>query len=69
MSSGVSPRHGSDLALRWLWCKPAAVAPIQVQLFKKKSRLYGEGGGIRERRKNIVLPREEKKEVMATSRK
>ena len=29
MSCGVGHRHGSDLALLWLWCKPAAVAPIR----------------------------------------
>ena len=29
MSCGVVLRHGSDLALLWLWCRPAAVAPIQ----------------------------------------
>ena len=25
---GVGQRHGSDLALLGLWCRPAAVAPI-----------------------------------------
>ena len=29
MSYGVGRRHASDLALLWLWCKPAATAPIQ----------------------------------------
>ena len=28
MSSGVGRRHGSDLGLLWLRCRPAAVAPI-----------------------------------------
>ena len=28
MSSGVGHRCGSDPALPWLWCKPAAVALI-----------------------------------------
>ena len=28
MSSGVVCRHGSDLALPWLWCMQAATAPI-----------------------------------------
>ena len=27
MSYGVGHRRGSDLALLWLWCRPAAVAP------------------------------------------
>ena len=25
----VCHRHGSDLALLWLWCRPAATAPIR----------------------------------------
>ena len=29
MSCGVSRRHGLDLVLLWLWCRPAAVAPIR----------------------------------------
>ena len=29
MSCGVGCRCGSDLALLWLWCRPAAVALIQ----------------------------------------
>ena len=29
MSCGVGRRHGLDLALLWLWRRPAAVAPIR----------------------------------------
>ena len=29
MSCGVGCRHDSDPALLWLWCRPAAVAPIR----------------------------------------
>ena len=29
MSCGVGHRHGSDLALLWLWHKPTAMAPIR----------------------------------------
>ena len=29
MSCGVGRRHGLDLALLWLWCRPAAVALIR----------------------------------------
>ena len=29
MSCGVGRRHGLDLALLWLWCRPAATAPIR----------------------------------------
>ena len=28
VSCGVGHRHGLDLALLWLWCRPAATAPI-----------------------------------------
>ena len=28
MSSGVGHRCGLDLAFLWLWCRPAAAAPI-----------------------------------------
>ena len=29
MSCGVGHKHGSDLMLLWLWCRPAAVAPTR----------------------------------------
>ena len=29
VSYGVGHRHGWDPALLWLWCRPAATAPIQ----------------------------------------
>ena len=29
MSCGVGQRSGSDPELLWLWCRPAAAAPIQ----------------------------------------
>ena len=29
MSCGVGLRRGLDLVLLWLWCEPAAVAPIR----------------------------------------
>ena len=29
VSCGISCRHGSDLALLWLWCRLAATAPIR----------------------------------------
>ena len=30
MSCGVGRGQGSDLALLWLWCRPAAVALIRL---------------------------------------
>ena len=29
VSCSVGHRHGSDLVLLWLWCRPAATAPIR----------------------------------------
>ena len=29
VSCGVGCRHGSDLALLWLWCRPVATVPIR----------------------------------------
>ena len=29
MSCGVGCRHGSNLVLLWLWCRPVATAPIR----------------------------------------
>ena len=34
MSYGVDHRLGSDPKLLWLWCKPAAAAPIQPLAWK-----------------------------------
>ena len=33
MSCGVGQRHGSDLALLWLQCRPAAVALIRMNIY------------------------------------
>ena len=34
MSCGVGCRHGSDPELLWLWCRPAATAPIRPLAWK-----------------------------------
>ena len=34
MGCGVVRRHGSDLVLLWLWCRPAAVVLIQPRAWK-----------------------------------
>ena len=34
VSCGVGRRHGSDSTLLWLWCKPAATAPIRPLAWK-----------------------------------
>ena len=53
MSCGVGCRWGLNLVLLWLWCRPAAVGPIQplawqfhtpqVQPLKKKERKKEKG--------------------------
>ena len=54
MSCGAGHRHGSDLALLWLWCMLAATVPIQslawepphvvgVDLKKKKAKKKKKG--------------------------
>ena len=30
MSCGIGRRHSLNLALLWLWCRPVAIAPIQL---------------------------------------
>ena len=57
MSCSVGHRHGLDLMLLWLWCRPAAVALIRpldweppyatdVALkSRKKKKAAGSGGG------------------------
>ena len=34
MSCGVGHRRGSDPMLLWLWCRPAATAPIGPQVWE-----------------------------------
>ena len=44
MSSGVGHRHRSDLALPWLWRRPAAAAPIQSLV---RELLYATGVALK----------------------
>ena len=49
MSCGVGCRHGLDLALLWLWCRPAATALIQTP--------YALGAALkRKKNKKIKIP-------------
>ena len=36
MSCGVGQRRGSNLALLWLWHRPAAAAPVQPLAWEPK---------------------------------
>ena len=49
MSCGVGCRHGSDPTLLWLWCRPAATAPIRPLVWEPP---YAAGAAL-EKTKNI----------------
>ena len=48
MSCGVGRRHGSDPKLLWLWCRPAAVAPMQPLAWEPP---YGTGAALKRQKK------------------
>ena len=48
MSCGVGHRCSSDLALLWLWCGPAAVAPIQPPAWEPP---YATGAALKRKKK------------------
>ena len=49
MSCGVGCRHGLDLALLWLWCRPAAITPIQPLAWEPP---YALGAALKRRKIN-----------------
>ena len=48
MSCGVDHRHGSDLALLWLWHRLAAAAPIRPQAWEPP---YAVGAPLRKKKR------------------
>ena len=48
MSCGVGRRHGSDLALLWLWCRPEATALIRPLAWEP---LYAAGVALKKKKK------------------
>ena len=50
MSCGVDHRCSLDLALLWLWCRPAAMAPIQPREFP-----YATGVAIKRKKEKVYL--------------
>ena len=48
MSCGIGHRCGSDPALLWLWCRLAAVAPIQPLAWESP---YTAGAALKSKRK------------------
>ena len=49
MSCGVGHRHGSDLALLWLWRRLEATAPIQPLAWEP---LYAAGAALEKTKKD-----------------
>ena len=52
MSCGVGHRWGSDSALLWLWCRPAAIAPIQLLAWEPP---YAMGAALEKKRKKVFF--------------
>ena len=56
MSYEVGHRHGSHLAVLWLWCRPAAVAPIWSLAWEF---LYAMGAALKrpkKKKKSVYVP-------------
>ena len=52
MSCGIGSRHSLDLALLWLWYKPAAVALIRPLAWESP---YVAGVALKKKKKNPSL--------------
>ena len=50
MSCGVGQRHSSDLALLWLWCRPAAVGPIRPLAWESP---YAAGAALKKKKRSF----------------
>ena len=50
VSCGIGCRHGSDLALLWLWPRPAVVALIRPLAWEPP---YAMGTTLKKRKKNV----------------
>ena len=50
MSCGVGLRHGLDHALLWLWCRPAATAPIRPLAWEPP---YAAGAALEDKKAKI----------------
>ena len=48
MSCGVGHRWVSDPVLLWLWCRPAAIAPIQPLVWEPP---YADGAALKSKKK------------------
>ena len=62
MSCGVGRRGGLDLALLWLWCRPAAVASIRPLAWEPPYAV----GAVLKRQKTKKKKKDEAREDCAT---
>ena len=60
MSCGVGPRYGLDPTLLWLWCRPAATAPIRPLAWELP---YVMGAALEKDKKKKKKKKERKKET------
>ena len=51
VSCGVSHRCSSDLSLLWLWCRPAAIAPIQCLAWEPP---YAADAALKTKKKKLL---------------
>ena len=65
MNCGVDHRPGSDPVLLWLWCRPAATAPIQLLVWKPP---YATGCSPKKKKKQ-TLKRKKKKQTLKKKKK
>ena len=52
MSCGIGHRRGLDLTLLWLWCRPAAIAPIRLLAWEPP---YAVGVALKRQKKKKFL--------------
>ena len=52
MSCGVGHRHSLDLALLWLWCRPAATAPIRPPAWELP---YAAPAALKKKKKETLI--------------
>ena len=58
MSCSVGRRCGSDLALLWLWCRPAVAAPFQPLAWELS---YATGAALKKQKKTKKKKRKGRK--------
>ena len=59
MICSVGRRHGSDLVLLWLWCRPAATAPIRPLAWRQSP--YASGVALEKGQKTKKKKKKKKK--------